>query len=421
LIKSICKIPLCQAQCMPYCGLVQVDDMLYGTLWNEKKLARLTNCGQCRCGETVCRPYWKICGDPCGCSLWALAQYKSPFIYKLDHDFNEIDRICVKGKWTSRNYMKNLSCHHGCLYITTNQGVYQADESGKLLACVKKSGRNKGYDDYLVTERGRYSAYTTANCHCIAKDTCCGGERVLLSLKKNVAVKKLLVYCHEGCCYVAALVVKERRYSYLVVVDKIWGAHKKEEEKWLENYAWEADPMDVPHGGEDKQTIGYEPYGTDTGYQGYDENKEDKMDGIVETRTRHDQQDLCDEGEHPCSPQKQDDPCGPCSGLLPALPPKAWPCRPVALEEIPTCKLCCSCYDQEAINGIITSVALMEKSLARLLDGEGEKLHKIISNTDDLCKIQRTNDSVTQLVEKITLLEQVLLQKLECVKCQDHK
>ncbi len=383
---------------MPYCGLVQSEEMLYGTLWNQRKLARLNGCGQCRCSETVCRPYWKICSEPCGGSLWAIAQYKCPFIYKLDRDFNEIDRISVQGQWTSRNYMKNISCHCGCLYITTNQGVYQADESGQVLACVKKNSRCKGYNDYLATERGDYSTYTTPSCHCIAKDTYCGMEKVLLCLKKNAAIKKLLVYCHEGCCYVAALVMKEQRYSYLVLVDKIWGSHKKEEEKWLENTTWEDDLTDVPHGDEDQeQYTGYQEK-EDFGEWHDKEVQETENDGVFAPELS-----FLNHGAPGIS-------CIKC---------QARSNHPISIQEIPTCKMCCRCCDHEAINGIIESVALMEKSLARLLDQEGEKLHKVISGTDDLCKIQRTNDSVTQLVEKITLLEQVLLQKLECIKCRE--
>lgn len=65
---------------------------------------------------------------------------------------------------------------------------------------------------------------------------------------------------------------------------------------------------------------------------------------------------------------------------------------------------------------LIESIALMEASLAHILNAEGEKLQKIIQCSHDFCEIMEVNDSVNQTIKNVTCLEKVLLEKLQVAK-----
>ena len=72
-------------------------------------------------------------------------------------------------------------------------------------------------------------------------------------------------------------------------------------------------------------------------------------------------------------------------------------------------KCLCSCN----YNDIPTSIAMIEKSIAKILDAEARKIQKIISITCNVDELLKVNDSVNEMVKKITLLEQALCSKLE--------
>ncbi|MCL2375864.1 MAG: hypothetical protein FWC76_00570 [Defluviitaleaceae bacterium] len=72
---------------------------------------------------------------------------------------------------------------------------------------------------------------------------------------------------------------------------------------------------------------------------------------------------------------------------------------------------------EEAINAIITSIAMEEMALSRILTAESEKITKALENIDFNCEKDRKmilsiNQSVTQLVEKIVDLQFILKSKL---------
>lgn len=64
---------------------------------------------------------------------------------------------------------------------------------------------------------------------------------------------------------------------------------------------------------------------------------------------------------------------------------------------------------------VIESVALMETSLSHILNSEGEKLQKILKETDSICEILKTNDSINKTIMNITMLEQLLYEKLKLI------
>ena len=71
----------------------------------------------------------------------------------------------------------------------------------------------------------------------------------------------------------------------------------------------------------------------------------------------------------------------------------------------------CLCHNNKY--NIMDSVALIEKSLAQILESESYKIKKIVyisSNIDDIIEV---NNSVNNLIKNIIILEQILCAKLE--------
>lgn len=67
---------------------------------------------------------------------------------------------------------------------------------------------------------------------------------------------------------------------------------------------------------------------------------------------------------------------------------------------------------------LIESIAFMETSLAHILNSEGEKLQKILKETNNICEILKTNDSINKTIMNTTMLEQLLYEKLKLI-CND--
>lgn len=85
------------------------------------------------------------------------------------------------------------------------------------------------------------------------------------------------------------------------------------------------------------------------------------------------------------------------------------------------CDCCCSDSNRKhSVNCIIESIALMEASLAHILNAEGEKLQKAIELACDTKELLAVNSSVQKTLIHITFLEQTLYSKLDkaCSDCQ---
>ena len=74
------------------------------------------------------------------------------------------------------------------------------------------------------------------------------------------------------------------------------------------------------------------------------------------------------------------------------------------------------CRGKRACADIIESIALQEAAVAHILNAEGEKLQKMISEQKDPCLILKANESVQKTIVYATHLEQLLYDKLESVK-----
>lgn len=68
--------------------------------------------------------------------------------------------------------------------------------------------------------------------------------------------------------------------------------------------------------------------------------------------------------------------------------------------------------ERDPCAAILESIALVEASIAHILNAEGEKLQKILSVTDDIDKILRVNREVNNTIINATHLEHVLHAKL---------
>ncbi len=68
---------------------------------------------------------------------------------------------------------------------------------------------------------------------------------------------------------------------------------------------------------------------------------------------------------------------------------------------------------------VIESIAFMETSLSHILNAEGEKLQKVLKETNNVCEILKINDSINKTIMNTTLLEQLLYEKLKLV-CNDN-
>ncbi|MEG0614257.1 MAG: hypothetical protein RR540_00765 [Oscillospiraceae bacterium] len=78
------------------------------------------------------------------------------------------------------------------------------------------------------------------------------------------------------------------------------------------------------------------------------------------------------------------------------------------------------CHDKKPCCDVLESIALIETSIAHILNAEGEKLQKVLATTDDTEKILRVNKSINSTIVKATNLEQVLFCKLEALnECCD--
>ena len=71
----------------------------------------------------------------------------------------------------------------------------------------------------------------------------------------------------------------------------------------------------------------------------------------------------------------------------------------------------------QAINSILTSIAMEEAALSHILNAEGEKIQFALANKcRDIDKVIEINDSVAELLERVFDLQLVLKSKLRLTK-----
>ncbi|MGN1154965.1 MAG: hypothetical protein ACI4TK_02185 [Agathobacter sp.] len=68
-----------------------------------------------------------------------------------------------------------------------------------------------------------------------------------------------------------------------------------------------------------------------------------------------------------------------------------------------------------AASALLQSIALEETAIAHILNAEGEKLQKAIAISCDQKDLIEINESVEDMVDKITCLETVLKAKLDLI------
>ncbi|MEG0759390.1 MAG: hypothetical protein RR505_13355 [Raoultibacter sp.] len=70
------------------------------------------------------------------------------------------------------------------------------------------------------------------------------------------------------------------------------------------------------------------------------------------------------------------------------------------------------CGGRGGANAVMESIALMEASLAHILNAEGEKIQKAVAEASDICQLLEVNKSVRETLICVTHLEQTLYDKL---------
>ena len=71
----------------------------------------------------------------------------------------------------------------------------------------------------------------------------------------------------------------------------------------------------------------------------------------------------------------------------------------------------------EAVNAILTSIAMEETALSHIINAEGEKIQYVLAKKcNTVCEVVTVNDSVTSLIEKITDLQFLLKMKMQLAK-----
>ena len=80
----------------------------------------------------------------------------------------------------------------------------------------------------------------------------------------------------------------------------------------------------------------------------------------------------------------------------------------------------CILKKEEAINAILTSIAMEEASLSHILNAEGEKIQHFIGSfkhkEEHLDKLLEVNESVSNVIDQITDLQLILKSKLKLAK-----
>ena len=72
---------------------------------------------------------------------------------------------------------------------------------------------------------------------------------------------------------------------------------------------------------------------------------------------------------------------------------------------------------EQAINSILTSIAMEEAALSHILNAEGEKIQFALANRcTDLHKVIEVNESVTVLIDRVIDLQLILKSKLRLAK-----
>jgi len=82
----------------------------------------------------------------------------------------------------------------------------------------------------------------------------------------------------------------------------------------------------------------------------------------------------------------------------------------------------CILTREQAINAILTSIAMEETALSHIINAEGEKIQYALQNINpknfchsDLDKILEVNESVSGLLEQITDMQLILKNKMRLV------
>lgn len=374
--EPLCKMLIPNYKSTPYNSIIQVNENFYTTKLNSCYIYKLDKDGNFLKEIQTDRNYFKLCFDYKENCIWAITLEEEQNIYKLDENFNEVCKIKIKVNQPIYNI--SYDCHSDNFYITTETSIFIVNKKGETKNSIKTQCDIKEFLDCFKIEDSLYIGLMNNNNETIVvkldrrnKDAC------HMYIDSNIQLCKLMILkCKEGF-KVSAFGIIDRQSNVIICLDEYHG-----------------------------DSYGY--------------HKCNCLDRCVDEE--YNCSNGCDNGKYNCLNSYENEIFDDILGYCDKNQDYDNGCN----SESNTCKCknnnckcegnyrdCCNKTVEQSITDIIESVALIETALAHIINAEGEKIQKALCVTDDICVINKTNESVTKLISKITFLEQVLVEKLE--------
>ena len=78
----------------------------------------------------------------------------------------------------------------------------------------------------------------------------------------------------------------------------------------------------------------------------------------------------------------------------------------------------CPISKEQALTDLIESIALEQAALSHIINAEGEKIQKVLKVFTCNEEIFKVNESVKEVLNTVTHLENLLVTKLELISCK---
>ncbi|SHH88175.1 hypothetical protein SAMN02745196_01711 [Clostridium collagenovorans DSM 3089] len=442
LSESLNKTPIQSHEALAYCSIIQLGDWSYATKLSDSYIYKLDKEGETKERILTDKPYSKICYDSYEDCIWAITLDEQQSIYKLNLEFKEIYEINLAINYPIRNISHDY--YSNKLYITTDQKIFMLNKDGSIDNSITSKRKIEKFLDVFKVGSYIYIALTSNNKTSIVKLDNSRKSIEQVDMKDDLVLEKIMIWKEEDEYKVSYLGRSNDNENKIVFIDELQIEESKNRKginlKDFTQYERELFKGFFQEYSTSNNYGGVDMSGIDICDRNYfsdpcdNNNNYDDGRGYDPCREYHYCPDWCNEDD-PCKKQGMDpcdNPCNdPCNRNCndPCDDPCDNPCNNPCHDH---------CHDHchnhcpggsgiskcQSITDIIESIALIETGLAHIINAEGEKIQKVIATTDDVNLINKTNETVTKLITKVTFLEQVLLEKLECalkVDCDKKK
>lgn len=449
LSESLNKTPIQSHEALAYCSIIQLGDWSYATKLSDSYIYKLDKEGEVKEKILTDKQYFKICYDSYEDCIWAITIDEQQSIYKLDLEFKETYRITLATNYTIRNISHDY--YSNKLYITTDEKIFMLNKNGSIDNSITSKRKIEKFLDVFKVGSYIYIALISNNKTSIIKLDNSKKSIEQVNMKDDLVLEKIMMWKEEDKYKISYLGTSNDNENKIVFLDDCQLKYNKNS-KGINFKDFTQYEQELFKGF-------FQEYSTTNNYGGVDmpgidicdrnyfsdpcdnNNNYDDGRGYDPCREYHYCPDWCNNSpcdtpcDNPCN-----DPCGdPCDNPCndPCDNPCNKPCNKPCHDHCHNnCHNNCHnhCHDHcpggsgtskcQSVTDIIESIALIETGLAHIINAEGEKIQKVIASTDDVNLINKTNETVTKLITKVTFLEQVLLEKLECalkVDCDKKK